>query len=274
MTVQETKKDIRWSKVKMKKYIDNLIQYKFLLSELVKKGIKLKYRRSYLGIVWSLLEPLLTMIVLTIVFGTLYGNTDKTFPVYILTGRLIYSYYSTATKSALKSIRANSAMIKKVYVPKYLYPLSTVIFNYIIFLISLIVLAAVSIVLGIKPTIYLLQVPIALLLVLILSYGCGMILATIGVFFRDMEYLWSVVLMIIMYTCAIFYYPEKLLKSGWFWILKYNPLYGIIKIFRDSVFGKPINMHYLMYTTAFSLLCLVIGLVCFKKKQDDFILHI
>lgn len=274
MTVQKTKKDIRWSKVKMKKYIDNLIQYKFLLSELVKKGIKLKYRRSYLGIVWSLLEPLLTMIVLTIVFGTLYGNTDKTFPVYILTGRLIYSYYSTATKSALKSIRANSAMIKKVYVPKYLYPLSTVIFNYIIFLISLIVLAAVSIVLGIKPTIYLLQAPIALILVLILSYGCGMILATIGVFFRDMEYLWSVVLMIIMYTCAIFYYPEKLLKSGWFWILKYNPLYGIIKIFRDSVFGKPINMHYLMYTTAFSLLCLVIGLVCFKKKQDDFILHI
>ena len=274
MTVQETKKDIRWSKVKMKKYIDNLIQYKFLLSELVKKGIKLKYRRSYLGIVWSLLEPLLTMIVLTIVFGTLYGNTDKTFPVYILTGRLIYSYYSTATKSALKSIRANSAMIKKVYVPKYLYPLSTVIFNYIIFLLSLIVLAAVSIVLGIKPTIYLLQAPIALILVLILSYGCGMILATIGVFFRDMEYLWSVLLMIIMYTCAIFYYPEKLLKSGWFWILKYNPLYGIIKIFRDSVFGKPINMHYLMYTTAFSLLCLVIGLVCFKKKQDDFILHI
>ena len=274
MTVQGTKKDIRWSKVKMKKYIDNLIQYKFLLSELVKKGIKLKYRRSYLGIVWSLLERLITMIVLTIVFGTLYGNTDKTFPVYILTGRLIYSYYSTATKSALKSIRANSAMIKKVYVPKYLYPLSTVIFNYIIFLISLIVLAAVSIVLGIKPTIYLLQAPIALILVLILSYGCGMILATIGVFFRDMEYLWSVVLMIIMYTCAIFYYPEKLLKSGWFWILKYNPLYGIIKIFRDSVFGKPINMHYLMYTTAFSLLCLVIGLVCFKKKQDDFILHI
>ena len=114
---------------KMKKYIDNLIQYKFLLSELVKKGIKLKYRRSYLGIVWSLLEPLLTMLVLTVVFGTLYGNTDRTFPVYILTGRLLYGYYSTSTKSALKSIRANSAMIKKVYVPKYLYPLSTVIFN-------------------------------------------------------------------------------------------------------------------------------------------------
>ena len=95
----------------MKKYVDNFMQYRFLLSELVKKGIKLKYRRSYLGMIWSMLEPLLTMIVLTIVFGTLYGNTDRTFPVYILTGRLLYSFFSQSTKAALKSIRQNSAMI-------------------------------------------------------------------------------------------------------------------------------------------------------------------
>ena len=138
----------------MKKYVDNFMQYRFLLSELVKKGIKLKYRRSYLGMIWSMLEPLLTMIVLTIVFGTLYGNTDRTFPVYILTGRLLYSFFSQSTKAALKSIRQNSAMIKKVYVPKYLYPLSSVLFNYVIFLISLIVLAIVSVVLGVKPTVY------------------------------------------------------------------------------------------------------------------------
>ena len=161
----------------MKKYVDNFMQYQFLLSELVKKGIKLKYRRSYLGMIWSLLEPLLTMIVLTIVFGTLYGNTDKTFPVYILTGRLLYSFFSQATKAALKSIRQNSAMIKKVYVPKYLYPLSSVLFNYVIFLISLIVLAVVSVVLGVKPTTHLWQSLVALVLILFISYGCGMILA-------------------------------------------------------------------------------------------------
>ena len=258
----------------MKKYFDNLRQYQFLLSELVKKGIKLKYRRSYLGIVWSMLEPLLTMIVLTIVFGTLYGNTDKTFPVYILSGRLLYSFYSAATKGALKSIRSNSAMIKKVYVPKYLYPLSNVIFNYIIFLISLVVLAVVSIVLGVKPTIYILQAPVPLILVLLLSYGCGMILATIGVFFRDMEYLWSVVLMLIMYTCAIVYYPSKLLASGWAWILKFNPLYCIIQLFRSALFGEPMYIYYLIYATAFSVLSVIVGLICFKKKQDRFILYI
>ena len=258
----------------MKKYVDNFMQYQFLLSELVKKGIKLKYRRSYLGMIWSLLEPLLTMIVLTIVFGTLYGNTDKTFPVYILTGRLLYSFFSQATKAALKSIRQNSAMIKKVYVPKYLYPLSSVLFNYVIFLISLIVLAVVSVVLGVKPTTHLWQSLVALVLISFISYGCGMILATIGVFFRDMEYLWSVALMLVMYTCAIFYYPSKLLKSGWAWILKYNPLYCVIDIFRSGVFGEPMNIDYLIYTVAFAVLSMLIGLICFKKKQDDFILYI
>ena len=258
----------------MKKYVDNFMQYRFLLSELVKKGIKLKYRRSYLGMIWSMLEPLLTMIVLTIVFGTLYGNTDRTFPVYILTGRLLYSFFSQSTKAALKSIRQNSAMIKKVYVPKYLYPLSSVLFNYVIFLISLIVLAMVSVILGVKPTFYLLQAPIALILILIMSYGCGMILATIGVFFRDMEYLWSVALMLIMYTCAIFYYPSRLLKSGFSWILKYNPLYCTIDVFRSGMFGEPMNLHYAAYALVFSLVTIAIGMFCFKKKQDDFILYI
>ena len=108
------------------------------------------------------------MIVLTIVFGTLYGNTDKTFPIYILSGRLLYTFYSNATKAALKSIRSNSAMIKKVYVPKYLYPFSAIVYNYVIFLISLLVLAIVGVILGVKPTIYLLQAPVALIIILIL----------------------------------------------------------------------------------------------------------
>ena len=86
----------------MKEYVNTFLHYRFLLGELVKKGIKLKYRRSYLGIIWSLLEPLLTMAVLTIVFGTLFGNKDRTFPVYILSGRLLYTFYSSATKGALK----------------------------------------------------------------------------------------------------------------------------------------------------------------------------
>ncbi len=253
---------------------NTFLQNRFILSELVKKGIKLKYRRSYLGIIWSLLEPLLTMIILTIVFGTLMGVKDKAFPVYILAGRLLYSFFSQSTTAALKSIRQNASMIKKIYVPKLLYPFSGILFNYIIFLISLIVLAVVAIVLGVYPTIYLPLAIVPLFILLILSTGCGLILSTIGVFFRDMEYLWNVFLMLIMYTCAIFYKPERLLKSGWGFVLKVNPLYCVIMNFRDCIFGRPMALPYLLYAFIFSVISVVVGLFMFKKNEDKFILNI
>ena len=258
----------------MKKYFDNFWKYHYLLYELVKKGIKLKYRRSYLGIIWSLLEPILTTTVLTIIFGTLFGNDSRSFPMYILTGRLLYSYFSSSTKGALKSIRAHSGMIKKVYVPKYLYPLSSILYNYVIFFISLIVLVLLGFYRGVFPTWRWFAILLPLLILLVLSFGVGMILATIGVFFRDMEYLWDVALMLIMYSSAIFYYPKKLLKSGYSWVLRVNPLYSIIENARAILFGDPINWTSILYASAFSLVCLIIGLIVFQRNQDKFILKI
>lgn len=250
------------------------MQYRFLLGQLVKKGIKLKYRRSYLGIVWSLLEPLLTMIVLTLIFGELLGKGDKTYPVYVLSGRLLYTFFNLGTTTALKSIRNNAGMIKKVYIPKYLYPLAGVLFNYIIFLISLIVLVAVGAVLGIRPTIYLIQAVIPLAVLFLLTMGFGMILATVGVFFRDMEYLWGVVSMLIMYASAIFYHPEKILQGRKGFILKLNPLFGVIHNFRSAIFGEPMYMKYLWYSLGVSVFCLIVGCIMFYRKQDEFILNI
>lgn len=249
-------------------------QYSNLFVELVRKGIKLKYRRSYLGVIWSMIEPLLTMIVLTLVFGTLLGHHGKEFPVYILSGRLIYSLFSQSTTTALKSIRANEGMIKKIYVPKYLYPLSGIVFNYILFLISLVVLAAVSIVLKVYPTVRTLLAIVPLLVLFLLSVGVGMILATVGVFFRDMEYLWNVLLMLIMYTCAIFYYPDRLLASNVSWILKYNPLYCVIANFRNCIFGTALDGGMLSYSFVFAIVTIVVGAVMFHKNEDRFILYI
>lgn len=258
----------------MKTIINDMQQYRFLLWELVKKGIKLKYRRSYLGIIWTLIEPLLTMCVLTIVFGTLMGNHERSFPVYILTGRLLYSMFSTGTSAAMKSIRANSAMIKKVYVPKYMYPLSAILFNYIIFLLSLVVLAIVSVILGVMPTPYLLLSVIPLFNILLVSLGVGLILGTFSVFFRDLEYLWNVALMLIMYTSAIFYKPEVILKSKYALIIQLNPVFGIINNFRSCVFGTPMNYHYTLYCTGMGLFLVVFGFWIFNKNQNRFVLHL
>lgn len=257
-------------------FLKNFMKYRFLLMELIKKGVKLKYRRSYLGILWTMIEPLLTMIVLTVIFGGLLNRGGRTYPVYILSGRLLYSFFSAGTNAAMKSIRTNAGMIKKVYVPKYLYPLSSILYNYVIFLISLIVLAAVSLVLGIFPTPKLLLVFIPLILLLVMTTGVGLILSTLAVFFRDLEYLWSVALMLIMYSSAIFYYAEDVIGNSPIknLIFHANPLYCCIDIFRATIFGTAINIYVLIYASLFAVISFLVGIVLFYKKQDKFILYI
>lgn len=270
----------------MSQVLKNFNRYRYLLGELAKKNIKLKYRRSYLGILWTLIEPLLTMIVLSVVFGTLLGRNaqDKAFagvpfPVYVLTGRLLYSFFSSSTNSAMKSIRANGAMIKKVYVPKYMYPLSGILSNFVIFLISLIVLVGVMLFFMATGSyqapmnwhMFLTLIP--LLNLLILSIGVGLILATLCVFFRDIEYLWSVMLMLIMYCSAIFYFASRL-KGASRMLIKINPLFGIIDNFRRALFGQPFDMVLLGYTFGVSVVAFGLGMFLFYKKQDTFILNI
>ena len=249
-------------------------KYRNLLVELVKKDIKLKYRNSYLGVIWTMLEPLLTMVVLTLVFSKLLGKGTQDFPVYILTGRLVYSFFSNGTKAALRAVRANASMIKKVYVPKYMYPFASVLSGYVIFLISLVVLAIVAVVRGVYPTLQLFWMIVPLLQILLITTGVGMLLATMAVFFRDVEYLWGVALMLIMYTSAIFYQVESVISEKNAWIFKLNPLYAVIENFRNAVFGQPMNFQAMGYATVFGVVSLLIGVFVFYKKQDKCILYL
>ena len=269
---------------------NSIIANRFVLSELVKKGIRLKYRRSYLGIVWSLIEPLLTTVVLVIIFGTLFKNnngsayTKETYPLFIIIGRLIYSAFNNGTRASSSAIRNNSGMIKKVFVPKYLYPLSAVIYNFIIFLISLIVIIGVDIFCNVQlhlagkelllPTWNLLYFIPSLALLFLLTYGVGLFLTVMNVFFRDIEYIWNVLLLIIMYMSAIFYDPTKILESQWFWVLKYNPLYQIIQMCRASFMNQPIDAFSWIYTSAFAAGMVLLSTLFFNRKQNKFILHI
>lgn len=253
----------------------NFKKYRFLLVELVKKDIKLKYRRSYLGILWTLLEPILTTVVLTLVFSRVLGRGDISYPVFVLTGRLLYGFFSKSTRASMSSIRRNSGMIKKVYVPKYIYPLSTVLSNFIIFLISLIVLFGAMIIFNVKPTIHIFKGIIPIILLLVLSLGVGLILSTLAVFFRDLEYLWGVALMLIMYTSAVFYDAESLGLGRKAQIFRLNPLFDIILNFRNAVlYGKPFDMEALIISAVISFGSLIIGIVLFYKQQDKFILYI
>ena len=260
---------------KLKQILKNFTKYNNLLRELVKKNIKLKYRRSYLGILWTLIEPLLQMIVLTIVFGSFFHRGTKQFPVYVLTGRLLFAFFQSATKSGLKAVSGNASMIKKVYVPKYIYVVSSVLSNFLIFLISLLVLVGVSIVLQVQPTIYILQAVFPLLILFVMTLGTSLILSTLSVFFRDVEYIWGVVCMLIMYASAIFYPVDRIINGGNGWVFNCNPVYMCIANFRNSVlYGLPMDTNYLVTSAVISVVLLLIGIILFYKKQDEFILYL
>lgn len=259
---------------KLKAVFKNSYHYRYLLYQLIARNIKLKYRKSYLGILWSLIEPLMTMIVLSLVFGTLLGKGDKYFPVYVLSGRLLYSFFSTGTKTAMRSIRANASMIKKVYVPKFMYPLSACTSSYVISLISLVDLFLVILFMRMEIGFSILGVILPILILFLLTYGVGMILTAINVFFRDVEYIWDVVLMLIMYTCAIFYKTDSFVGTSKYWVFRLNPLYALIKCFRDCIYGVPMEISWLLYSAVFSIVCCLIGLLIFKKKQDKFVFYL
>lgn len=273
-------------------YKDNFLKYRYLLKELVVKNIKLQYRNSVLGMFWTFLQPLMTMVVLSIVFSVVFGKGGGgeivNYPVYLLSGRLLYDFFTQSTKRAMRSIRNNASIIKKVYVPKYIYPLSQVLSTFVTFLISLSVLAVVIIffnVIGKDPVHITFNVFFALIPIIILfifSMGIGMFLATLNVFFKDIENFYDVLTLLLFYLVPIVYSIDKLgfTKDAWqVSLLKINPLYGIIEMFRAAVlhggeFWAFFDINQLIYTLGVALVTLLIGFVVFYKNQDKFILHI
>ncbi len=256
-------------------------KYRNLLKELTAKNVKLKYRNSWLGILWSFIQPLLQMIVLSVVFGGIFGKSNKhvvCFPVYLFTGRLLFSFFTSSTKQAMTSFRRNASIIKKVYVPKYMYPLSSIFSNFVTFAISLLCLICVWIFfkltgisggsnLHITPYVFMSVVPMFLLL--IFCTGVGLILSVIGVYFRDVEYIWDVLTQLLFYMVPIVY-PFQRITGHWTRILiKINPLYSMIEMFRQSVlYGYMLSPKLFAYAAVVSFATLAVGVWIFNGKGE------
>ncbi len=264
----------------------NLYKYRYLLYEIVKKNIKLQYRNSVLGVFWTFLQPLLTTLVLVLVFSNIFGRSSEAvlnYPVYLLCGRLLYEFYTQSTKRAMRSIRLSASVIKKVYIPKYIYPISNVISTMITFLISLLVLVCFILYFQffsdnpVNVSAYMFLAPVPILILFTLCIGVGLILSVLEVFFKDIEYLYDVFCMLIFYLTPIFYNVSQLNIESKVILtaLKANPLYSIVSMFRSCVlFGEMWDWNQFLYATAFSVLTVIIGGLVFYRKQDKFILHI
>lgn len=250
------------------------LKYNFLFIQLIKRDFKRKYKRSILGVLWSFLNPLLSMIVQYLVFSTLFNTDITNYPVYLLSGIICFSFISEVTTLALTSIVSNSGLITKVYVPKYIYPVSQVLSSCVNFLISLIPLLLMILLTGTRITSAITLLPFGILCMFFLSIGIALFLSAAMVFFRDIQFLWGVFTMLWMYATPIFY-PESIIPKDLIMIYRMNPMYHIIKFIRIILIegvSPPPNTYF--YCFLVGVIPLVLGSLFFRSKQDKFIFYL
>ena len=252
----------------------SLYKYSFLIRQLVARDFKTKYKRSVLGMFWSFLNPLLTMSIQYVVFSTFFKSDIPNFIIYLLCGIICFNFFNEATTMCLMSILGNSSLINKVYVPKYIYPFSRTLSSCVNLLLSLVPLLIMLIITGTFVSPAALLLPFPLIMLFLLSYGVGLILATMMVFFRDTQFLWNIFSMLLMYLTPIFY-PATIIPEYFMPIYRLNPLYHVIEFIRKILMYKeaPEPAAYLWC----AVLCLVpflIGVLVFRKNEDKFVLNL
>lgn len=249
-------------------------RYQFLIKQLVGRDFKTKYKRSVLGMAWSFLNPLLTMCVQYIVFSTLFKSDIPNYSVYLLSGIVFMNFFSEAVSMGMTSITGNASLIKKVYMPKYIYPVSRVISSLVNFMIALIPLMLVMLLNGLWPRPALLLLVFDILCLLGFVVGMGLLLTTAMTFFQDTQFLWGVVSMMWMYLTPVFY-PETIIPANLLTLYHMNPMYQYITFARICIIDgvSPAPMAYLWCIIS-SIVVLALGVFVFKKNQDKFVLYL
>lgn len=254
--------------------IRNVTKYRFLIKQLVNRDFKTKYKRSVLGICWSLLQPVLMMTVQFFVFSTLFRSNIDFYPVYLLSGSVMFSFFTDSVGAGLLSIVGNGGLITKVYVPKYIYPVTKVLSTTVNLVLSLIPLMLVMIVTGAPFTKAIFLVFYVFICLLVFCVGMSFLLSTSMVFFRDTQFIWSILALVWMYGTPLFY-PESIIPSQFRVILSANPMYHYIKFFRCLLIeGVSPGLSEYVICAAFSAVVLMLGVFVFKKTQNKFILYI
>lgn len=255
-------------------YFRSLYRYKYLIYVLVTRDIKKKYRRSVLGVLWSMLNPLLIMLITAMVFSTLFRFAIENYVLYLLVGQVVFTFYAESTGFAMGSILDNSPLIKKVYVPKYLFPFSRVASSCVNLLFTFPAILIMMIYTGAWPTWRIVSVVVPLGLMLVFCLGIGLVLAACVVYFRDFFHLYGVLVSALSYATPIFY-PEQIVPEHYQFILTYNPLYYFVRGFREVLYqgGLP-HMDTIFVCACLALAALAFGVAVFRRAQNHFILYI
>lgn len=251
----------------------------FVTYQLVSKDFKLKYRRSVLGVVWSVLNPLLMMVVQSVVFTYLFRHSIENYPLYLILGNVTFSFMSDSTSSALRSIISASSLLKKVRIDRFVFPVQKVLFSLVNYAFSMVAVAFVMIFFRVVPTWHFIFFPLVLFLLVLFCVGIGLVLSALTVFFRDIIHLWSVVITAWTYLTPIFWDTQLLVANNApHWILtlvKVNPMNNYVTAMRDIfLWQQSPSATVLLLCFVWAAIMLALGFWVFKKNEHRFILYI
>lgn len=254
--------------------IREIYGYKELLFELVKRDLKKKYRRSSLGIIWSLLNPLLFMAITTIIFSTMFKNQIKDFPIYFLIGQVVYAFFAESTGLAQTGLIENGSLIKKVYTPKYIFPLSKICFSLVNMSFSLIAILIICVFSGYSLPLTSVLFFIPILFVFVFSIGVGLLLSSLSVFYRDLLHIYGILLSLLSFFSATFY-PIEIIPANYRIIVEFNPIYVFINYFRTLVLdGQLPDLKLNLLAIVYCLISVLLGYKVFKKNENKIVLFI
>ena len=246
----------------------------FLLKQLVKRDFTTKYKESVLGIIWSFLNPLMIMIVFTVIFSVLFNRQIHNYPVYYLTGRVIYTFFVSSTKGAMRSIRGNRSILTKIFVPRYMFAMGTICYEFINFLISLVILFGVMIVTGQPFHLMMFASIIPVIFVIIMVMGIGLILTVLNTYFSDIGHFYNVFTLILMYASALFY-PMEIVPPNIQIIFTLNPVYAAILCFRQTIIYNVFpDISALLYLAVCSVMFFGVGFLLFRIYEKKLVLQL
>ncbi len=253
---------------------DKISENKFLFSELVKRDFKKKYKRTYLGMLWSVLSPLLTLLVMRIVFTQFFGRGIEHYTTYLFCGNIVFSFFSDCTNGGMRSLLDNAGIFSKVNVPKYLFLFSKSVASLINFGLTFAVFLLFCVIDGVTFTWSFFALIIPIVCLIIFNIGVSLILSALFMFFRDMQYLWGVFTMLLMYVSAIFYtvdsYSPTVQK-----LFHLNPIYVYIKYFRVAVLGGTFpSWEVNLAACGYAFVAFLIGALMYKKFNHKFLYYI
>ena len=251
--------------------LKELVQYKDLIVQMTIRNITVRYKRSLLGVLWTLLEPLMTMLVMAMVFSYILQHAIPNFAVYLLTALVVWSFFQSSTNSAMRDFSAGERLVSRVYLPQSVFVIVAIATGLVNFLLEFIVVLVIAFISHVSIPIYIVTLVFPLIILIIFNLGLGLILAPLSAYYSDVSNIYNILLRLLMYLSAIFYsidiMPEWLQK-----IINLNPVYQFIHIFRSPIYySAPIPLDAVGYVSLWAIGVLVLGIVIFMRLSDDII---